>query len=748
MKPCVLRQAPLHSRVAPPAPRLGVSRPRPALHVTHFRKSTGLDLREATVQLPVEGQQLLGLSKLETFKDSELNTQYEQLVVTPVEAGYSEDAIDCRLEALDYIRRDLISSKGRARDNRDLVIPSHLLPGVIALMTEVGENELAIALATDLLESGEPISNITRRDLYMSLAMANCGLAGEILEGGSPQVGQGCAYLEAALQHLELAGEPPLAPALANQIRQGLSSLRFQGAMDTLSGPTGPANVDQRKRALRVMRDAIRAQSHATQPAADTRSPLSLAVGGVRAAVAPAFGGSAAHAPAAPAPQPSPSNAPITQDTMETLMGNLTCEEVVNLLEWEQVARHPGAHSWLYPGLLEAVAVAHIVHGFVCRQPAYVKMALSLVQQLPSTADLLVVEAVCHVLLGAVNQAAAALQQAEASAKSSGASAAAPDVAGGALPASRDAYRFVVARSQGGDVDDGLLPGLCLLTERWMSQAAFPFFRDTAGPTASSVSLVAYFDDTRVETLLTVYDAKSGGQLAETINEAFEAIRKGLRKAEAAGLLAIGAVEGADASAEPTLAQRQKLYRLVGGGVALIGAIVVGLMTPPGQRLLGRGEGAAVALMRQSTPLQPLMIAPEEFDEGVARKLLQQWQAAKAWALGAYHTTDQLSMMLAEPLLAETLDKVATLRSHGAHMRFKLMKLKVAGIKRVTVKSSPAVRISAVVEDCADLHNDADGKPVNTSRRSYDAEYLVVRGKDGVWRMSSTSVVEHEAGRK
>lgn len=34
----------------------------------------------------------------------------------------------------------------------------------------------------------------------------------------------------------------------------------------------------------------------------------------------------------------------------------------------------------LYPGLLEAVAVAHVVHGFVFRQPAYVKMAVALLK--------------------------------------------------------------------------------------------------------------------------------------------------------------------------------------------------------------------------------------------------------------------------------------------------------------------------------------------------------------------------------
>lgn len=53
---------------------------------------------------------------------------------------------------------------------------------------------------------------------------------------------------------------------------------------------------------------------------------------------------------------------------------------------------------------------------------------------------------------------------------------------------------------------------------------------------------------------------------------------------------------------------------------------------------------------------------------------------AKALALGASHTTNQLDVLLAEPLLGETLEKVATLRSHGAHMRFKLQRLEVHGL--------------------------------------------------------------------
>lgn len=48
------------------------------------------------------------------------------------------------------------------------------------------------------------------------------------------QVSQGCAYLEAALQTLEGAGEPALAPTLAAEIRASLASFRFKAALETV----------------------------------------------------------------------------------------------------------------------------------------------------------------------------------------------------------------------------------------------------------------------------------------------------------------------------------------------------------------------------------------------------------------------------------------------------------------------------------------------------------------------------------
>ncbi|GFR41033.1 hypothetical protein Agub_g1466 [Astrephomene gubernaculifera] len=737
LKQCTSRTC-APSRPLSARPLHGAKLHQPKLLVARYSQGIPIDLDAPSVRLPLEGPELLGLRKNEVPKDSDLNSVYEQLVDAPVEAGYSETAVSGRLEVLDYVRRDLISSKGRAKESRELNLPTDLLPGAVALMTEVGQSQLALEVGSQMLRAAEEVPAAVRRDVLLSMALANCSLASESLQGGKMQAQQlerGCGYLEAALQLLEGAGEPPLAPGLAAEIRQGLASLRLQGALEQLSGPISQNKVEYRKRALRIVREALRGNTGAASSQQPQQSQHDSQFGPMGFGLA--AGGSAV----------------MSAETLESLLGSLTSEEVVHLLEWEQVVRNQATYVWVYPGLLEAVGVAHVVHGFVCRQPAYVKMALGLVQQLPSTPDLSVVEAVCQVLLGAVNQAAAALKQAERPGKASASdrlassrAEAAPDAAGSPLllPASRDAYQFVVAHSRGSD--DGLLPGLCMLTERWLTQAAYPFFRDTASPDTPPASLVKYFDDTRVETLLTVYDAKSGGQLAETLSEALASIKRGLHKAASEGLLATSSTTQGGvgvATANPALAGRHRLIQTLAGGFMLAAAVAAGLMTPPGQRLLGRSEGAALV----RAPVEPLMVAPEQFDTAVARQLLERWQGVKAAALGAAHSTAQLEVLLAEPLLGETLDKVATLRSHGAHMRFKLLRLEVRNVRRVSHKAGPAVRISALLEDSADLHNDADGKPVNACHRTYDADYTVVQGKDSVWRMTNTNVVERE-GRK
>lgn len=112
---------------------------------------------------------------------------------------------------------------------------------------------------------------------------------------------------------------------------------------------------------------------------------------------------------------------------------------------------------------------------------------------------------------------------------------------------STQAYSFVQENTPAGE--DGLLPGLCLFTELWLAKVALPLFRDTeASP--PSTSLVKYFDDARVETLITVYDERNEGSLASSISSALSEIRKTVSSVAgaAAGGPAVGSSAGGRAA--------------------------------------------------------------------------------------------------------------------------------------------------------------------------------------------------------
>ena len=137
----------------------------------------------------------------------------------------------------------------------------------------------------------------------------------------------------------------------------------------------------------------------------------------------------------------------------------------------------------LFPGLLKTVAAGHIVTGYRHRQPTYIKMAASILQSAkqqqsrfsPSSssslsrpaalgsgavdADIFLMQSVCQLLLGEVEGSLSLLKQAETAAASAGAT---------DSQWATGAYTFVEQSSLGGD-DDGLLPGLCLLTEKWLN---------------------------------------------------------------------------------------------------------------------------------------------------------------------------------------------------------------------------------------------------------------------------------------
>ncbi|KAF5834804.1 hypothetical protein DUNSADRAFT_8388 [Dunaliella salina] len=442
-------------------------------------------------------------------------------------------------------------------------------------------------------------------------------------------------------------------------------------------------NVDERRYGVRTIRKLLIQASEASAAGAPSSSGLPFAF--------PLPGGnngsssrSSTEAPMAPMPSP------VSAEYVGRVMGQLACEEVVALQDWEAVARAGPQIKWVYPGLLERVCVAHMLHGYLQCQPGYVKVAAGVLAKLPASGEVLVLQAVCCVLMGAVQAAEERLMEAEtaAHARPSQSFLSPPsdmEVGGKVMGKlwSSQAFTFVADHTPANE--EGLLTGLCLYTELWLAKVAVLLFRDTV-ESVHNTSLVPYFADARVEAIISVYDEK-----AEV-----DSTPKGL---PAQALQHLGA------------ANRQS----------------PSLASTSGSRLAAAQDDATNS------------------DMGIkkAGQVVRAWQEAKQAALGRSHDVSQLPNVLAEPMLGETWRKAATFREQGWFMRYKLHRLKVTEVDTKATGKRPNVTVLASLDESASLCG-MDGQQADGYRSSYDAQYRMVQGKDGLWRVASVEVLGEE----
>jgi hypothetical protein len=399
---------------------------------------------------------------------------------------------------------------------------------------------------------------------------------------------------------------------------------------------------------------------------------------------------------------------------------------------------------------------------------------------------------------------------------------------GTAVPPSALALSFVESSSP---AEDDLLPGLCLLVQLWLGQVrtaprrtssppaaaapaaaaaaalppapgrlptacpppahrlptacppppqvAFPLFRNTA-EAPPSPSLVPYFEDTRVEALLELYEQGGGDRLAaaQSLGSAFGKLRAAL---EELPLQAAAAPRG-DAS---------RLLLSLGAGAALLAALALAL---------GRRGGVHAAAQQQQQPPPPVrvsaaaggggrLVSPQpQLRAPAAEALVRRWHDAKAAALGPSYDTGRLRSALAEPLLGQTLAKVSRpaslpaspprhspppvlpaagrgkhthppasrpraarcgppqvrrFREQGWFMRYKVARLKVSSVDESQLGSTGAAVVVATVEESASMFG-VDGRQEDGYSSVFDTEYRVVRGADGGWVISQLKVLGRE----
>lgn len=193
---------------------------------------------------------------------------------------------------------------------------------------------------------------------------------------------------------------------------------------------------------------------------------------------------------------------------------------------------------------------------------------------------------------------------------------------------------------------------------------------------------MAYFDDTRVESLLTAYENEPSARAA--LGEGLAATYNRIQST----LLQLTLQRGGAAAALPDAAKgliaklpggERLLQRLPGGraaaavaATAVLAAAAALALTRPGRGLLHQaypGLSTAMFRMEDGKPFVPKPLAIDQLDEVGAAALVRAWQAVKYGAMGPNHDTAGLSAVLAEPLLSQFRQKVDKFAEQGWFIR-------------------------------------------------------------------------------
>lgn len=285
-------------------------------------------------------------------------------------------------------------------------------------------------------------------------------------------------------------------------------------------------------------------------------------------------------------------------------------------------------------------------------------------------------------------------------------------------------------------------------------QAAFPLFPDTAISTKTP-SLSGYFDDSKVEALISVYDeSKSllqseaeaeGGRIssrAARLASDLAAAASGVQSALLAKATSVtpGGFE-ADGFKIPevlySLVPPIKRYGLAALGVlAALGAIGASSSpTVPAQTKQQTNAAASVA--SRSHPSVEVAV----MDRDSAQKLIKSWQNVKQSCLGPDHDVATLSSILTGQALSEAKQRAVGLRDKGYAMKYRLYKCE---IKEIASSKNGPLTLRALLDESASIIG-KDGKATaDYHRSSYEATYQVVNvakgGQAEQWRISKIVV--------
>ncbi|WP_239112669.1 IMS domain-containing protein [Halomicronema sp. CCY15110] len=305
--------------------------------------------------------------------------------------------------------------------------------GALLILLELGEYEQAIRLGRPFMSNGsdtlvdgrygDPAR--VKGDVVLSLALA-------CLELGREQWQQN--QYENAAESLDtgltLLVQEDNFPAIQAELRSDLDKLRPYRVLELVARPL--EQTAERRQGFQLLKAMLQDRG-GIDGAGDDRSGLS------------------------------------TDDFLrfiQQLRGYLTAAEQQEIFEKE--ARRPSAVATYL------AVYALLARGFSFHQPALVRRAKQLLQQVGTRQDVHLEQAVCALLLGQAEEAGHALERSQ----------------------EYEPLAFIREHSQGAP---DLLPGLCLYAERWLREEVFTHFRDL---TDQQTALKDYFADAQVQSFL------------------------------------------------------------------------------------------------------------------------------------------------------------------------------------------------------------------------------------------------------
>ncbi len=718
--------------------------------------------RSVAVVIPLNYAAMLGLRGRDLYLDPIVNTAYDDLFHQSLNPGYSAIAKLGKEKLLYAAREALRSVRGRVSlVHPDVTVEPVLLPGTMALLNQLGYYEVVIQMAQqvknissrDLKSTTKGTLNDYKRDVALATALANCGLAKAALEGGS--VSLGYARLEEAFGVMEQNGGKGLSAELYGDIGQALADLKSDAVVDTLKESLDLGGVTNRKAAIETFVAMIK---------------------GSQPGITPEFVAKV-----------------LGHMTSVELVESMDWVRAVGAAGVSGGMSSMSKAPWLTAEVATYVGVAHLVAGFAYRRPYLVAKARKVLMAAHRMqADVAIPMAVSEILLGETNAAIGILLEDERMGMKLRGAAHMSAQNAKAFPAERlperdEVMAFVRYNSPAPKSD--VLPGVCAFVQLWLSTVAFPRIRDTRERPVSP-SLGDYFDAPGAARYLTSKSRGFGlfgglgdfGGIMGMVGAALAFARRqgdammgaGARAANAtargsakAASVATGAPVRAASSLSKTFnaavndqGVREGASTVVNAAVALLGVYVAVQLVGQASRhaprpsltfALSNGakgssssttktKSVSTAAKKRRAPTakrlasRAAVVVPLGKED--AKDLIETWLDIKSQAMGPRHITQDLSLVLDEPMLSAVMSEAREAAKSGWFWNIRPLKVRVDGIEP---QSDGSLQVTATVEEKADLYA-TSGKRGDHYVSTYRVEYTVVERK-GEFKIASALVV-------